>query len=497
MDKFKAIIFNKWFFPVLFIYYGINYVVSGEVYPKMVSADGRVFVTLIWDFRQSQYFDMYYVYRILPSLIIKSIFSFISDVRPVGEQLIPAFQILNIFCIVATCYVLDKIMSFFKIIPQKRVLAYILLLINFALLKYPFYLPVMTDNVALLLSTMLLYFYLKNNTWAIIACTLALAFTWPMGYYQGLILIALPVHILPYTVPNKLQKRLIYGGALLLISFLVLLIIFIEKQEIWMEFAARIDRKYLPLSIISIIIPYYFFAKIFLNKSLLDIPLFFKMLNYKRIAYAVLLFILVYTIVHLLDPKPTAMYSTAQTLRDPTLFGLRRPFVYLISDISYFGVVVCILILFWNSVAKIISQLGWGLVGAIGLNILLFGITPQTRHLINLLPWLVVFIVAALNKRDIPNYVYFAIAALAFFTSKIWLELNNYEDYPPMQLDKNGSMGLPHQKFWMNLGPWMSDQMYVIQGTFCLLVMGILFFLFYKITTVNNKLMVVQRFPAK
>lgn len=497
MDKIKAVIFNKWFFPVLFIYYGINYIVSGEVYPKMVSADGRVFVTLIWEFRESMYFDMYYVYRILPSLFIKFIFSFISDVRPVGEQIIPAFQILNLACIVATCFVLDKIMSFFKITVQKRVLAYMLLLINFALLKYPFYLPVMTDNVALLLSTLLLYFYLKNNTLAIIACTLALAFTWPMGYYQGLLLIAFPIYILPYSEPNKIQKGLLYGGSVLLISFLILLVIFIEKQEIWMEFAARIDRKLLPLSIAGIIIPYYFFAKIFLNKSLLDIPLFLKKLDYKRILYAILTFILVYTIVYLLDPKPTAMYSTAQTLRDPTLFGLRKPFAYLISDVSYFGIIVCMLILFWNSVAKVISQLGWGLAGAIGLNLLLFGITPQTRHLINLLPWLTVFIVAAINKRDIPNYIYSIIAVLAFFTSKVWLELNNYQDYPPMRLDKNGSMGLPHQKFWMNLGPWMSDQMYFIQGSFCLLVMGVLFFMFYKINTANNKLSVTQRFPVK
>ena len=50
-----------------------------------------------------------------------------------------------------------------------------------------------------------------------------------------------------------------------------------------------------------------------------------------------------------------------------------------------------------------------------------------------------------------------------------------------MHLDKNGCMGFPHQKFWMNIGPWMSQQMYYVQGSVLLLFMGILVLTLYKV----------------
>jgi hypothetical protein len=81
--------------------------------------------------------------------------------------------------------------------------------------------------------------------------------------------------------------------------------------------------------------------------------------------------------------------------------------------------------------------------------------------------------------------------------SKVWFLLNNNEGYPPMQLDKNGSMGFPYQKLWMNFGPWMNEQMYYVQGAVMLLFMTILFFTLYKVERNDvNKFQIVRKFES-
>ncbi|MES2140382.1 MAG: hypothetical protein V4511_11810 [Bacteroidota bacterium] len=302
-----------------------------------------------------------------------------------------------------------------------------------------------------------------------------------MAYYQGLLLIAFPIGILPFSSVLKWQKTLTTVAAMFYISLLSILFLLIEKRDMTVKFVMKIDRNLLPLSILGIVLMYFFFAKIFLNKTLFNIPLFLKKINYKRILLSFSMFFLVYLIIQLLHPNPIPKYSTEQTLRDPTVYSLIRPLISIVADTSYYGIIICLLLIFWSSVSKMISQMGWGLVIAIGLNLFLFGITPQSRHLINLLPWLVVFLVKAINKYSFSNSFYIAVGLLSFAASKIWLLLNIYEGNVKANIDKNGSMGFPDQILWMNIGPWMSEQMYYVQGGVMLLFIGILFFMLYKI----------------
>jgi hypothetical protein len=493
MIKLKSLLDSKWFFPSLIFYYGVFYILFGETYIRQWSADGRVFAGFVWDLKGSHYFDAYYVYRILPSVLVSFVLNLFS-IFASREAIVTSFQILNLISLMFACYFFKKILILFKITLKNQLLSFTLLLLNFAVLKYPFYLPVMTDTVALMLSTALLYFYLKNNVTALVIITILLAFTWPMGYYQGLLLIAFPFSISPLVPLSGGQKKLLYGTSIFYILILSVYFIFIEKIDITVEHVARIDRNLLPLSILATLVLYFFFVKIFFNKTLFDVLLFFKKINHTRLLIACGVFAIVYVVVKTLGPNPIPTYSTAQTLRDPIVYALIKPFVAIVSHITYFGIGICLIILFWSSICKVLSQLGWGVVGAVGLNLFLFGITPQSRHLINLLPWVIIFLAKAINKFSFSNAFYITVGLLSLFVSKIWLSLS-YEGYPPMQLDKNGSMGFPQQKLWLNIGPWMSEQMYFIQGGIELIVLGILFFMLYKVErNAANKLRIVPKY---
>lgn len=496
MAKLKVLLDNQWFFPVLALYYGIFYILFGETYPFNggLSTDGFVFASFVPDFTKSFFFDTYYVHRILPSLLV-SIFLKLLSLSPSEQHVYTAFQFLNVTGIFVACYFLKQTLILFKISLKNQVLAFVLFLFNFGVIKNSFYLPVMTDTFALMLSTALLYFYLRNNIIGIVISTLLLAFTWPMAYYQGLLLIAFPICILPFAPPLKWQKTLIYGASLFYILASCIYFVFIQKIDITVDFVLRIDRNLLPLSLLVVGVIYFFFAKIFLNKTLFDIPLFLKKINYKRILISFCVFALVFIIIQILNPKNTPTYSTAQTLRDPAIYALIKPLISIIADTSYWGILICLLLLFWNSFCKTISQMGWGLIAALGLNLFLFGITPQSRHLINILPWMVVFLVKAINKYSFSNSFYVVVGLLSFAASKIWLLLNIYKSDSTINLDKNGSIGFPGQLFWMNIGPWMSEQMYYVQGSAMLLFTGILFFMLYKIEVNGfNKLQLVRKF---
>lgn len=498
MLKLKALINNQWFFPILILYYGIFYILFGEAYPFNggLSTDGFVFASFIPDFTKSFFFDSYYVQRILPSLLVSSLFKLLS-INTTEPNIYIAFQILNLISIIITCYFFKQILLLFKISLKNQLLAFTLLLLNFGVIKYPFYLPVMTDTFAMMLSTILLYCYLQNDLKGILISTFMLAFTWPMGYYQGLLLIAFPICILPFSPVLKWQKTLITTASVFYIFILSILFLFIEKRDMTVKFVMKIDHNLLPLSILGIILMYFFFAKIFLNKTLFNIPLFFKKLNHKRILLSFSVFFLVYIIIKLLHPNPIPKYSTEQTLRDPTVYSLIRPLISIVADTSYFGIIICLLLIFWSSVSKIISKMGWGLVAAIGLNLFLFGITPQSRHLINILPWVIVFLVKAINKYSFSNSFYMVVGLLSFTASKIWLLLNIYEGNATANIDKNGSMGFPDQILWMNIGPWMSEQMYYVQGGVMVLFTGILFFMLYKVELDKfNKLHLIRKFKV-
>jgi hypothetical protein len=50
--------------------------------------------------------------------------------------------------------------------------------------------------------------------------------------------------------------------------------------------------------------------------------------------------------------------------------------------------------------------MGWGLVAAFVLNLYLFGMVPESRRLINLMPWLTVFLIKSLNRYSFSNSFY-------------------------------------------------------------------------------------------
>lgn len=499
MKQFIAFTHKNSFFPLIALCYGLFYLLYGEGYPfhNGFSTDGSVFLDLIRNFNKSHYFDTYYIHRIFPLLVTKNFVTLTGGDILDDLQIMMAFKIINIVCLVITCYLLKHIFNILKVSLKNQLFFFILFFFNFGISKFYFYFPAMTDQMAMMLSTALLFFYLRNNTIGIICCTLTLAFTWPVAYYMGLILIAFPISPIPYSPVNEKTKKIIQGSISILIFILLIYFVFILKMDTDTPFVSKIPHTpiVLFLSIVGTTALYFFFTKIFFNKTFWDVNLFMKKLNYTRILLSVGTFATVYIIIYILQPFPAYLYPAPKALALSILCTLIKPLLTIVADVSYYGIFMCMLILFWSSICKTISQMGWGIIGAIAFNLFLFGTTIETRQLINLLPWLIVFLAKAVDKYSFSKSFYVVASILTFITSKIWLKLNIYNYNEWAVPDENGNLGFPDQILWMNLGPWMNVQMYYIQGVITIILLAILFFTLYKVErNGEGKLLLIKKF---
>lgn len=491
MTKLKTILNHTWFFPLLVLYYGITYIFVGEVYylNEGFSMDGIVFSSFIsvTNFQASYFFDTYYVHRIFPSLVVGLFFKLFS-IQITNSHIVTGFQILNAVSLALTCYYIKKILMLLKVSFKNQLLAMTLFLFSFSVIKIPFFLPVLTDTVAMALSAAMLFYYFKKNTVALIICTIISCFTWQMLFYQGIILIALPFMTLPYSKVKPTAKISIQVGSALIAIALCLYQIIVVKADTNVELVAKINRTFLPLSIAGVAALLYFFPRIFMNANLFNVKDFLKKLKPLPIVLAVATAGATMIIVDLLHPAPNKFYPMNNLLTGTVVSALIWPLHMLVSHTSFWGMVMILLFFFWNDFSKLISQMGWGLVFAFGLNLFTFAIICETRCLANLLPWIIIFLAKAINKYSFSNAFYIVVGVLSLFISKIWYVLNpDKKQRYFMQLDENGSMGFPDQKLWMHVGPWMSEKMYLIQGAGIILVIILLFFLLYKVEYGSEK----------
>jgi hypothetical protein len=478
-QQLRQITDNNWFFPVIFLNYGLFYILFGEKYPlnEGFGTDGWVYKTFVTDFVNSGFYDSYFIHRVFPSFTIRAVLKLFS-LELSSVNIVYGFEIFNLICVVSSAYFIKKILQLFNVGFKNQLLAFTLLFLNFALLKWPFYFPVMTDTAAFGLSVMLLYFYFKNNIAGMIITTILLAFTWPMGYYQGLLLIAFPYQKIEYNPFEKVSRIGIYIASVTVFLLSFIFIIVINKADTHLGFVPKIDRGLLPLSLALIVLIYIAFGKLFLNKNLFNLRYFFRLLNIYRLLYAVATFLIVTVFIKFLDLPVSTFYQTGAILENPITHSLVRPLFTVITHFTFFGISICLLIFYWKYFTKVLTQSGWGLVGAFVLNLYMFGIMPESRTLINLFPWVIVLLIIGIDKINFSNTFYVVVVILGFISSRIWMIIDLTME---TSVDENGSIDFPSQRFYMNIGPWMSEKAYYYQLLLFVICSFILFFVLYKV----------------
>ncbi len=121
----------------------------------------------------------------------------------------------------------------------------------------------------------------------------------------------------------------------------------------------------------------------------------------------------------------------------------------------------------WRRVCRLTHERGVGLTLAAVMGVLL-ALCSEERGVMNLYPFLVTFVLAAMEEARWPRAAYWLLGGLTVVSSKLWLPINS----GPFTADPATN---PGQKYFLTHGPWMGTAAYLLQGAVVVACVGALY----------------------
>ncbi|MDX6612638.1 MAG: hypothetical protein QOD75_1824 [Blastocatellia bacterium] len=425
----------------------------------------------------------YYVQRILPSAIVH--YGLRALRAPLSDQnILRGFDAYNFILVLFSVYLWGRIADRLSLRSQGKWLGFAFLFLNYAILKNNFYHSTLTDTTAFTLGLLTFYFFVSNKAWGLLLVMIAGAFTWPTVPYMAALLFIFPFEKTSGTESEAPQTR-----SLRLATFIAAAVCFITlllygfllrpaKLAMYLYFlgrALRIDFALMYLSLAAVMV-YLFFG---LRRLLADADLFnFKMIFGKlwkpRVAIVIALMLALKLAIHFMANGEAGGWPFKSFLIHSLLVALTEPVIFLVAHAVYYGPAILLLVLFWRPFCEALARFGPGMRMALILNFLL-SINAQSRYQINIVSTFFIILVCMLDRaglkfRSLPVWV-----LLCLFYSKMWYTFNTGPQVDDETMDS--LLNFPLQHYFMSSGPWMSHQMYLIQGGIVLLTAILLWFL--------------------
>lgn len=447
--------------PLILLVFAIASLLWGELLPVYggFGWDGRLYKTLTRDYQKKlvhKSIESYYLQRLLPSVVVRYGLR-LAHVSFSERNILLGFRILDSAALVLAAWAWVQIMDCLGLSYRDKWLGFSLLFLNFGVLKQYFYAPVATDQTAFALATLTLLFFLKDNALGLFLALLAAAYTWPVLMLTGFLLYLFPRRESPRVEVNR-------SHSLILAIFLAL------------AFGAAAARGYFidglaPLSGATPVVA----SAIWISIAVACVYIFslFRVLLSGRTAYPwsgsnfrQLLFRfgsagLLLAGVSLISarfsrPTPSVLFSHPIELIG--LSAITRPGIFIVAHVVYWGPAVLLAAIFWRPVAERFRRYGAGffLFAIVGC---LLTLGAESRQWLSFFPCLIAMTTCAIVELSLPTTAYWLIAGLSLLYSKVWFPINSGS-----WAGKSDPLQYPLQYLFMNMGPWMSNQLYLLQG---------------------------------
>jgi len=417
----------------------------------------------------------YYIKRILPSTIVHygaKIFCFpLSIPQQHHKEVISAFYIYNSILLIIAFFFFWRIANHFNWSLQIRFIAFSALFLNFPVLKYSTYSVVLTDPTSLVLGIGLFCFFIKRNQSGVFLITLLGSFSWPSFIYFGAVLLCFPVQ--PTNSKYNRPKQSIYLNHILNVipTLAVAGLIFNLLEAGFTTPCASscnvINFFLLPLSILATSLFIYLATRPFIEYQYYLLYLR-SQISFVSVTVVVALWAFVEYMTMLFSANST--FITPVFLLDQTvLSSVVNPLGFLVAHTFYFGPLVLLLIFLWDDFATLVKSYGVGLVLLILLGLAL-GMNAQSRLAINLWPFFALFLSEVLNKQFKVTWCFtYTMVVMSLVLSKFWFQIN----VPSMNVGT--FLEFPQQRYFLNFGPWMSNEMYYVHLVAVLCIATVLY----------------------
>jgi hypothetical protein len=434
--------------------------------------DGHLYARVIKNFGDhfsENRFEQYTVGRMLPLLIIYYSMK-IFNISITDQNIVWQFQILNSALIILSVYLWVKIASRLNLTQTGLWLGFVALFVNFAILKNAFYYPVNLDPFTLFLGLLLLLAFLKKNSVAILVLSVVGAFVSPTMVYFGLTLFIFGLHELS-RAPLRFKLNYVAAG-LICMAMLggIIYILYFNRFFLGGEAVEPIT-SLIPISVASLLIfLYVLFSQLLNTDSLFRLRKLLGSITVLKLILAAGGLIAVQLIVRRLGAPNQDQYRTPIYVKTILRLSIAKPFIGIISFVTWFGPLIFMAVINWKRLAEQIHKYGYGLLFFFCGFLLLF-LDSESRHIILFYPFLCAFTLKSLDRAEPNKYFMIAFALLSVIFSKVWFPIN------PIPEEPGNLWEFPMQKYFMNIGPWMSNRPYVIQGLGTLFSFVVLFYL--------------------
>jgi len=425
--------------------------------------DGRFYAEMARDFPGQvlgRKLDAYRLGRIVPSAVVFAALEVLGLPHD-DRHIVTTFAAYNLVLLAAAVILWSRIARLTGLSHRGRWLGFLLLFVNFANLRMPFYYPVSTDTTAFFLGTLLTYLHLRQAVAAMAFVLVAGAFTWPSFLGMGALLFVFrPAAWDEAGAPRR-------GHAIAAAALAVLYLALIPGNphlRLQPDRSAAVDGRLLPLSL-AVVVAYVVLA----SAPLLRDRRLFRLRTWKTgfRPWRALVVLAVAVLAHV----TVEGLSSGSRISEPTLYlrqlpvrALLKPGVFLVAHAAYLGVLVPLLVVAWGRAARAAHALGAPFTAFLAA-VLALGLTPESRQVLHGLTALALVAVLALEGLRWPRWGTLLLVGSALVSTKAWLSLNG-EGF----IGKSDPFSHPAQRYFMNLGPWMGYESYALQGGIALAV---------------------------
>ncbi len=419
--------------------------------------DGYKYYLMTVDGLQSNILDSYYILRIFPCLWIHILYKIFS-ISLTPENVILGFKIMSTVLLGSGAWLVKKIFEHYKLSAVSQLIGFVLVFLNYAVLNFTYYYPVMTDASTFFLSVALFYFFIKGELLNILLIGLIGAFTWPLIFAMAVALLLFPKSKNAFVpVPMKIKTVL---GVLSAASAIILGWYFVlHKGETADElYTLPISKGMIPVTFAYMGIVYFFIVRVLCNRIFFDIKYLYSQVNGNRIFAIIALLVIFILLRNSLQVTAPSQYLSFYTqIKASMVYTFQRPLIGIVSHFNYFGAVMLLLILFWNRIAAFISTFGLGVAGSIFFSLYLYVTLAESRRLIHFFPWLMILVSLFIGQYKFNKFFYILLLVINLFAAKLWL----FFDYSNSPILPDGTIDFPNQWFFMHLGRWMTEYTWI------------------------------------
>lgn len=408
-------------------------------------------------------YDAFMVHRFLPFALVNMVFGlFEFDMDP--ESLLHGILILNFLFLLLGCYWYFKITKKLRSSTKMEILGFVLMFGTFLVLKLSWYEPFSPALFAFVLGIGQVNYFVRYEKTKLFLVSLLGGFVWPTLFPIGMILIFMPNDKLIFKEQKiRFQIHYLLPGLVFAAGVFLAYRFYVSEVSLAGYLGIAIGLAILILLITLALI----YSGIDWRKSF---QLFQKKFKAEKITYLLLSIGAYFAVVYLLSVGKSD-FTFKEFIAGHFLHPVQRPLVFLISQFSFYGILIPLTLVFFSRASREVGKLGLGFT-MVFLFMLFFGLYSDALWWANVVPFLVLLLLKGLRRYTLINKDIWILAILNLLLSKAWFQINTNGMAERMLGEPSE---FPAQRYFQHFGLMQSASMYMVYLAVLLLTLLLVF----------------------